>query len=156
MPRITLIRVWEETEPSWDRGNVPWIVRVLVRWVIAMIGFLIAREAVNYLYDEDKWFIEDVWALMLAAAIFVGVRLFIRPFILFLTCPLQMLTLGLFIFVVNAVIIIIVEWWSEIFNVGFEVAGFIPAFLGALIISAVSFVIDRFLRFNPVGPDLRA
>lgn len=155
MPRITFIRLWEETEPAWDRGNVPWIVRVAVRWAIAVCGFVIAREAVNYLYDNDKWFIDDVWALLTVAAIYVVIRIFVRPIILFLTCPLQLLTLGLFIFVINAVIILIVEWISEIFNIGFEVEGFIPAFIGALFISAVSFVIDRFLRFNPIGPELR-
>jgi putative membrane protein len=155
MPRITIIRIWEETEPAWDRGNVPWIVRVAVQWAIAVAAFVIAREAVNFLYDEDKWFIDDVWALLTVAAIFVLIRIFVRPVILFLTCPLQLLTLGLFIFVINAIIIIIVEWISEIFNIGFEVDGFIPAFIGALFISAVSFIIDRFLRFSPIGPELR-
>ncbi len=155
MPRITFIRVWEETEPSWDRGNAPWIVRVAARWGITMAGFLIAELAVNELYSEDKWFIEDAWALMLVAAIFVAIRVIVRPLLLFLTCPLQLLTLGLFIFVVNAVIVLVTEWWSEIFDVGFQVDGFIPAFLGALFISAVSFIIDRFLRLNPIGPNLR-
>ena len=156
MRRVTLIRVWEETEPPWDRGNVPWIARVMVRWAVAMVGLLIAREAVNYLYDEPKWFIDDGWALMAAAAIYVGIRIFVRPFILFLTCPLMILTLGLFIFVVNTFIILITVWVSDIFDIGFEVDGFIPAFIGALFVSAVSFIIDRILRFNHVGPDLRA
>ena len=155
MPRITFIRVWEETEPAWDRGHVPWIVRVTTRWGITMVGFLVAQAAVNELYNEDKWIIEDVWALMLAAAVFVLIRVIVRPFLLFLTCPLQMLTLGLFIFVINAFIVLITEWWSEIFDIGFQVNGFIPAFIGALVISAVSFIIDRFLRFNPIGPNLR-
>jgi putative membrane protein len=155
MPRITFIRLWEETEPAWDRGHVPWIVRVATRWAIAVAGFAVAREVVNAAYDRDKWFYDDVWALLGAAAIYVLIRIFVRPVILFLTCPLQILTLGLFIFVINAVIILIVEWISEIFNLGFEVDGFVPAFVGALFISAVSFVIDRFLRFNPVGPKLR-
>ena len=155
MPRITLIRVWEETEPAWDRGDVPWIFRVTARWGITMAGFLVAEFAVNALYDEDKWVIEDVWALMLAAAVFVLIRIIVRPFLLFITCPLQILTLGLFIFVINALIVLITVWWSEIFDIGFHVDGFIPAFIGALFISAVSFIIDRFLRLNPIGPNLR-
>ena len=155
MPRITFIPIWEETEPAWDRGHVPWIVRVTARWGITMAGFLIAEAAVNELYTTDKWFIGDVWALMLVAAVFVAIRVVVRPMLLFLTCPLQLLTLGLFIFVINAVIVLITEWWSEIFDIGFRVDGFIPAFIGALFISAVSFIIDRFLRHNPIGPNLR-
>ena len=155
MPRITFIRIWEETEPAWERGDVPWIFRVTARWGITMAGFLVAEAAVNELYSPDRWFIGDVWALMLVAAIFVAIRVIVRPLLLFLTCPLQLLTLGLFIFVINALIVLITEWWSEIFDIGFQVDGFIPAFIGALFISAVSFIIDRFLRLNPIGPNLR-
>ncbi|MFQ5495515.1 MAG: phage holin family protein, partial [Phycisphaerae bacterium] len=115
MPRVTFIRIWEETEPAWDRGNAPWIVRVTVRWAITVLGFVIARAVVNALYEPNRWFIDDVWALMLAAAVFVLVRIIVRPILLFITCPLQLLTLGLFIFVINALIVLITEWWSEIF-----------------------------------------
>jgi putative membrane protein len=156
MPRITFIRIWEETEPPWDRGNAPWIVRVAARWGITMAGFLVAELIIDdIIYDTDKWFVEDAWALMLVAAIYVLIRLIVRPILLFLTCPRQILALGLFICVINAIIVLITEWWAEIFDVGFRVDGFIPAFLGALFISAASFVIDRFLRLNPIGPNLR-
>lgn len=155
MPRITFVRLWEETEPSWDRGGVPWIFRVAVRWGITIVGFLVAEVVINGIYDEDKWFTDGAEGLLIASAIFVGLRLVLRPVLLFLTCPLQLLTLGLFVLVINAVIVLITEWIGEIFNIGFEVAGFIPAFLGAVVISLVSFVISRFLRSNPIGPNLR-
>lgn len=155
MPRITFIRIWEETEPKWDRSDVPWIARVAVRWGITIVGFLMAELIINEIYADDKWFTDGAKGLLLAAAIFVALRLVLRPILLFLTCPLQMLTFGLFIFVINAVIVLVTEWIGEIFDIGFQVEGFFPAFVGALIISAVSFVIDRFLRFNPIGPDLR-
>lgn len=155
MPRITFIRVFEETEPKWDRSEVPWIARVAVRWGITIVGFLIAELIINEVYSEDKWFIDGARGLLIAAAIFVALRLVLRPILLFLTCPLQMITFGLFIFVINAFIVIVTEWISDIFGVGFHVDGFLPAFFGALIISAVSFTIDRFLRLNPIGPNLR-
>jgi putative membrane protein len=144
---------WEYTEPPWDHGDVPWIVRVLVRWAITIVGFLAAEWFVNeVVYDEDKFAIADTEALLLAAAIYVVVRGFVRPILLLLTCPLQILTLGLFIFVVNALIVLLVEQICDIFGVSFAIDGFWAAFIGALIISLVSFVISRILRRNPFLP----
>ena len=72
------------------------------------------------------------------------------PLLLFLTCPLQLLTLGLFIFVVNALVLAFTAWLSGQLGIKFDVDGFIAAFLGALVVSAVSFALSRFLRRNPI------
>jgi len=154
MSRFTVDRYWEETEPPWDRGDVPWIVRIAVRWGITIVGLLVAREVVNWAYDRDRMDWEDWQALLLAAAIFVVMRAVLRPVLIFLTCALQLITLGLFIFVVNALILLatdaVCDWWG----INFEVAGFFAALLGAFVISVVSFVLSRFLRRNPLGPRL--
>lgn len=147
---------WDYSEPPWDRGEVPWIVRVLVRWGITIVGFLAAEWFVNeVLYDSDRFVIDGIEALVLAAAIYVVVRAVVRPMLLLLTCPLQLITLGLFVFVINALIVLLVEqlcdWWS----IKFVIDGIWPAFVGALVISLVSFVISRFLRRNPLLPRLR-
>jgi putative membrane protein len=92
----------------------------------------------------------DSWKSLLAATgIFVVVRAVLRPALLLLTCPLQIITFGLFIFVVNALVLTFVDWLCEELGIRFSVDGFIAAFLGALVISAVSFVLSRFLRRNP-------
>ena len=135
---------------------MPWIVRVLVRWGITIIGFLAAEWFVNeVVYDSDRFIIDGIEALLLAAAIYVVLRAVVRPALLLLTCPLQLITLGLFVFVINALIVLLVErlcdWWS----INFVIEGFWPAFVGALVISLVSFVISRFLRRNPLLPRLR-
>ena len=147
---------WDYSEPPWDRGEVPWIVRVFVRWGITIVGFLAAEWLVNeVLYDSDRFVIDGIEALVLAPAIYVVVRAVVRPALLLLTCPLQLLTLGLFVFVINALIVLFVEqlcdWWS----IKFVIDGIGPAFVGALVISLVSFVISRFLRRNPLLPRLR-
>ncbi len=147
---------WDYSEPPWDRGETPWIVRVFVRWGITIVGFLTAEWFVNdVVYDSDRFIVDGIEALLLAAAIFVVVRAVVRPALLLLTCPLRLLTLGLFVFVVNALIVLLVErlcdWWS----ITFVIEGFWPAFIGALVISLVSFVISRFLRRNPLLPRLR-
>ena len=146
LERFAARRYVDETEPPWDSGNVPWIVRIAVRWAITMIAFLAADWLLGNDIEIDSW-----KSLLAATAIFVAVRAVFRPVLLLLTCPLQIITLGLFIFVVNALILSLVDWLCEEWGIRFAVDGFWAAFFGALIISAVSFVLSRFLRRNPLG-----
>jgi putative membrane protein len=75
-------------------------------------------------------------------ALLLGIlNAFLRPILLLLTLPLNLLTLGLFTLVVNA----IVFWLASQFDVGVHVVDFGAAFVGALIVSAVSFVASRVL-----------
>jgi len=153
--RITIVRYVEETEPPWDRGDVPWIVRIAVRWGITVVAFAIAEWFVNGVFDRDRFFLIGTEATLLAPAFFVAVRAILRPILIFLTCPLQIITLGLFIFVVNALILVFTEEVCDWFGIDFAIDGFWPAFVGALVISAVSFAISRLLRRNPLGPGRR-
>ena len=147
---------WDYSEPPWDRGEVPWIARVMVRWAITIVAFLAAEWFVNdVFYDSDRFVIEGSEALLLAAAIYVLLRAFVRPILMLLTFPLQLLTLGLFVLVVNAMIVLFVELLCDWLGIKFAIDGFWPAFIGALVISLVSFVISRFLRRNPLLPQSR-
>lgn len=144
---------WDYSEPPWDRGEVPWIARVMVRWAITIVGFLVAEWFVNdVFYDSDRFVINGTEALLLAAAIYVVVRAFVRPILMLLTFPLQLITLGVFVLVVNAMIVLLVELLCDWWGIKFVIEGFWPAFIGALVISLVSFVISRFLRRNPLLP----
>ncbi len=140
-------RYWRETEPPWDRRDVPWIVRIAVRWGITILGFLAADQLLGGDIAIDSW-----RSLLTASAIFVAARAVLRPLLILLTCPLQLITLGLAVFVVNAFILLFVDWLCDWWGVQFAVDGFIAAFLGALVISAVSFALSRLLRRNPFGP----
>jgi putative membrane protein len=150
--QVIIYRYIEETEPPWDQGNVPWIVRIAVRWAITVLAFIIAESFVNLVYDPDRFFLVGTEATLLAPAIFVAVRAVLRPLLVFLTCPLQIITLGLFIFVVNALILVFTEEVCDWFGIKFAIDGFWAAFIGALVISGVSFAISRLLRRNPFGP----
>src|SRR3990172_6634925 len=114
MPDAIIVRYWSQTEPPWDQ-DVPWIVRLAVRWGITMLGFLAADWIVRGI-EIDGW-----EALLPAAAIFVVARAVLRPLLIFLTCPLQLLTLGLFIFVVNALILAFTDWVCDWWGIAFEV-----------------------------------
>lgn len=150
MPRIIFFRVWGESEPSWDR-DVPWVARAAAQWGITIAALLAARGFVNWLWGEDRIFIDDVGALLVAAAIFVVVRAVVRPLLMILTCPLQVLTLGLFVLVVNALVLLFAEAVCRALGVGFRIDGFGPTFVGAIVVSVVSFVLARLLRWGPLG-----
>ena len=59
--------------------------------------------------------------------------------------PLEIITLGLFTFVINAFMLLLTSWVAQGMGVGFRVDGFLPALVGALIITIVSFVLSRVL-----------
>jgi putative membrane protein len=75
--------------------------------------------------------------------IFGVVNAIIRPILVLLSLPLEILTLGLFIFVINAFMLLLTSWIAPAVGVGFRVDKFLAALFGALIISIVSFVLSR-------------
>ena len=85
----------------------------------------------------------DWVTLLIVALIFGVVNAVIRPILVLLSLPLEMLTLGLFIFVINAFMLLLTSWIAQAVGVGFRVDKFIAALLGALIILIVSFVLSR-------------
>ena len=87
----------------------------------------------------------DWVTLFIVALIFGLVNAVIRPILILLSLPLEIITLGLFIFVINAFMLLLTSWIAQALGVGFRVDSFLPALLGALIVSIVSFVLNRAL-----------
>jgi putative membrane protein len=77
--------------------------------------------------------------------IFGAVNAVIRPILILLSLPLEIITLGLFTFVINAFMLLLTSWIAQGMGLGFRVDGFLTALIGALIISVVSFVLSRVL-----------
>ena len=80
------------------------------------------------------------------ALIFGLLNALLRPLLQILTCPLIILTLGLGTLLINTLMFYLAGLIGQYFHVGFTVEGFWPAFLGALIVSVVSFVLSLFLK----------
>lgn len=89
--------------------------------------------------------------LLLVAAVFGVVNSTVRPLLTILTCPLIVLTLGLFTLVINALMLLVTGWLSASWNLGFTVAGFWAAFWGGLVVGAVSMILSLLLRDKPKG-----
>jgi len=117
------------------------MTRLVIRWLINAAALWAAAELVSGIGYEG-------WpALLIVALIFGLVNALIRPILKLLTCPLQMLTLGLFTIVINALMLMLTSWLAGQLNVPFWVSGFWPhAVLGALVVSAVSIVLSIFLK----------
>lgn len=90
--------------------------------------------------QSDNW-VSLIWL----ALIFGLVNSLIRPFLVVLGCPFIVLTFGLGILLINTLMFYLAGIIGSIFGVGFTVDGFIPALLGALIISVVSMLLEKIL-----------
>jgi putative membrane protein len=69
----------------------------------------------------------------------------IKPIFTILSIPLLLITLGLFLIVINACMLLLTSWLAGIFDLGWHVDDFWTAILGSLIVSVVSFVLNAFL-----------
>ncbi|HET9415982.1 MAG TPA: phage holin family protein [Candidatus Limnocylindria bacterium] len=79
---------------------------------------------------------------LLVAFIFGLVNTFVRPILQIFTLPITLMTLGLFLLVINALMLLLTSAISDQLQLGLTVAGFIDALLGAIVISVVGFVLS--------------
>ena len=120
------------------------MARILIRWLILTAAILAAA------YLVDGIVVTGFWAAFFAAAILGLLNVFFKPLLIILTLPVNILTLGLFTLVINAVLLKI----ASALIAGFDVHGFWPAVLGAVIISVVSWLLSTLIadRGYPGGP----
>ena len=86
------------------------------------------------------------WALLFGVSLVFGaLNVAVRPILLILTLPFLLVTLGFFLLVLNAVMLLLTSAVSDALGLGFHVEGFWSAFLGALVVSIVSFVLTLFV-----------
>ena len=90
--------------------------------------------------------IQDKVLTILAVALIFGlVNSIVKPLFKFAAAPLVLLTLGLFLMVINGLLLMFTSWVAGQLNLGWHVDGFWSAFWGALIVSIVSFILNAFL-----------
>ena len=115
-------------------------MRFLIRLLINAAALWIATQIVPGVTHTGPWM-----SLLLVALVFGVLNAVVRPILKLLTCPLIVLTLGLFTFVINAVMLWLTSAVSESLGLGFHVDGFGSAFLGALVVTVVSVLLSVFL-----------
>ncbi|MEO8223517.1 MAG: phage holin family protein [Gammaproteobacteria bacterium] len=113
--------------------------RFLLRALIAALGLWAAATLVDGLsFDSGAW-------LLIAAVVLGLINAVVRPLAVILTLPITVITLGLFLLVVNAAMLALASWLLP----GMHLAGFWPAFLAGIVVSLVSGIGAWF--FGPKG-----
>jgi len=107
-------------------------MKLIIRWLLLAAALLL----VAHLYNGVK--VASFGEAMLAAFVIGLFNTLVRPLLVLLTLPVTLLTLGLFLFVINALMF----WWAASVLDGFSVAGFGAALIGSLIYSLCCMVID--------------
>ena len=119
------------------------MVKFFVRWVINAMALY---AAIFLLDGRGVQFTGDWLSIIWLALIFGLVNAFLRPVLQLLTCPLIILTLGLFTLLINTFLFWLTGWIGEAFGLGLTIEGFWPAFLGGLIVSIVSIVLSMLVK----------
>ena len=120
-------------------------MRLIVRLLAGAVALAVAAGLIEGISVGPGTTGERVVTLLLVAVIFGLVNAIVRPIVRLISLPLFILTLGLFTFVVNALMLLLTAWIGDQFDLAFEVDGFWAALLGALVISVVSFVLNLLL-----------
>ena len=113
----------------------------MAKFVLRLVATAVAVMLASYLFPE-RVHVQSFEMALLFAIVLGLLNAFVRPVLLLLSLPLTLLTLGLFTFVVNA----IVFWLATLFPLGVAVTDFVGAFLGALVVSVASFVASRAVK----------
>ena len=108
----------------------------VLRWLVTTVAVFVAEKLIPGIYCDNL-------TALLGASLLLGIiNAFVRPFLLLLSLPFIILTMGVFIFVVNALLLMLVSSLIP----SFHVEGFWNAFFGAIIISLVSWILSSFFR----------
>ena len=109
------------------------MLNVILRWLIYALLIIF----VSWIVPGIE--IDNFITAMLVCVILALVNAFIKPLVQIITLPVTIITLGLFTFVINALMFMLAGWITP----GFEVEGFLSALLGSLLLSLFSFAVNR-------------
>ena len=120
-----------------DRSNWPVL---LMRWLMLAFSVWVAAEVVGGIQ------LEGIGTILAVAAILGLLNLYLRPLLFWVSLPFTVITLGLFIIVINAALLGLTDWLAGIFDLQFAVDSIGAALLGAIVISLVNLMLSAFLR----------
>jgi putative membrane protein len=116
---------------------------LLVRWAFNVVALFVASWILSGVTYGDQW-----WTLLIAGIVFTFVNMFVKPILTVLSIPFIVVTLGLFYFLLNILMLYLTDWVVP----DFEIRSFWWAVLAAIIVSVVNWILQ--LAFGE--PDERA
>ncbi len=118
-------------------------MKLIIRWAVITLALFAAVYFVPGISVEDP----NAWTVFAVMALILGlVNAFIRPILKLLSCPLILLTLGLFTIVINGLSFFIAARIAQAVGVAFYVKDFWSALLGGLVVSVISVLFNVFLK----------
>lgn len=123
---------------------------VVLKWLITSLAIFAAIYLVPGIH-----FTGPGWQLGIIAAIFSMVNLLIRPILMLITCPMIILTLGLFSVAINAFMLILTANVAVYMGIEYSIDSFTTAFIGALVISFTSLVLNMLAGEGNVRVEVR-
>lgn len=120
-----------------------------MRFLIWVVVNALALAAAAWLLDgidvAGESTSEEAVTLILVALIFGVVNAIVEPIVKLFSIPFILLTLGLFLLVINALMLMLTDWISGLFDLGFTVDGFWTALLGGIIITIATWILEAVL-----------
>ncbi|MEV0283201.1 MULTISPECIES: phage holin family protein [unclassified Kribbella] len=120
-------------------------MKLVMRLVVNAVALAVAAWLLADITISGASTTRRVITLIVVAALFGLVNAFVKPLATLLSLPFIVLTLGLLIFVINALMLLLTSWISGLLDIPFEVDGFGTALIGALIITVVSWLMNVLL-----------
>ncbi|MEU6711752.1 phage holin family protein [Nonomuraea sp. NPDC046802] len=125
-------------------------MRFIIRTIAAAVALWVAIQLVPGIAVSTPSNTARYWGVLLIVALIFGlINAIVKPIVKALGCALIVLTLGLFLLVINAAMLLLTSWIAGQLDIPFHVANFYPAaFWGAIIISVVSWLLGLFIPDN--------
>jgi len=117
------------------------VAQFLIFWAVNTLSLWVA----DYLFVGMT--LQTTQSLLISGLLLGIVNTFLKPLLVILTLPLSVVTLGLFVLVINALLLLLVAWLVP----GFYVAGFWSGFFVALFVSVFSFILNSLIGYNKVA-----
>jgi putative membrane protein len=124
------------------------LTELVIRWLMLALAVWVAAQLVPGIY-LDGW-----ESTLMVAGILALLNVFLKPVLVLLSLPLTILTFGLFVIVINALLLLLADLIAGAFDVRFAVDDFWAALLGAFMISIVSIILGWFISPRQIARDL--
>ncbi|MEK7586109.1 MAG: phage holin family protein [Patescibacteria group bacterium] len=113
-------------------------MRIILHWIILSVAVWATTQIISGVT------VSPIWVALIVGACLTLFNMFLRPIINILTLPINMITLGLFSLVVNGILF----WYLGTIIRGFSVTTFTAAFIGALLVSILNWILTKLFNFN--------
>ncbi|HEY4694776.1 MAG TPA: phage holin family protein [Candidatus Nanoarchaeia archaeon] len=117
-------------------------MQLLISWLVNSIALFVTAKLVPGIR------VDDLTTLFLASLVIGVINTLIKPVLQIISLPITILTLGIFALIINAALLNLAAWLVP----GFEVNGFLPAFLGAIVLSVVSTILHSLVKPTTTFP----